>query len=156
MDGKIIFVDLAFEPERTALYPARGHQAVFYLSFRCRILSYLFMIVHAKFEAISQFFVGYFDANEKYVDSLLAVALKNFSSLSGFWFDLLTSVPWSYFDMTAYQVITSLIHRARRRMCALMPSLRDGISTPSVSVPPPALRWNSVVWALVRQCELAL
>ena len=142
MDGKIIFVDLAFEPERTALYPARGHQAVFYLSFRCRLLSYLFMIVHAKFEAISQFFVGYFDANEKYVDSLLAVALKNFSSFSGFWFDLLTSVPWSYFDMTAYQVITSLIHRARPRMCALRP--RDRISTSSVSVPPPALGWNSV------------
>ena len=73
------------------------------------IRSFFAVLWPGKFEAISQFFIGYFDANEKYVDSLLAVALKNFSSFSGFWFDLLTSIPWSYFDMIAYQVNASLI-----------------------------------------------
>ena len=51
----------------------------------------------------SKFFIGYFEKNEQYVDDISIVAYTVLTSPSGFWFDLFTSVPWSYFDVMAYQ-----------------------------------------------------
>ena len=55
-------------------------------------------------EVVYQFFVGTFDETGTYVDEFQAVARNYAFSYSGFWFDALTSVPWSYLDLYSYQV----------------------------------------------------
>ena len=52
-----------------------------------------------QFEVVFQFFVGTFDNTGTYVDDLRIVASKYIMSFSGFWFDTVTSVPWSYLDL---------------------------------------------------------
>jgi hypothetical protein len=39
-----------------------------------------------------------------YDDDLISVAKKNVCSASGFWFDCITSIPWSYMDLNFYMV----------------------------------------------------
>ena len=56
-----------------------------------------------KVEVASKFFIGFHGKNNEYIDDISLVAYKVLTSLSGFWFDLFTSVPWSYFDVLAYQ-----------------------------------------------------
>ena len=57
-------------------------------------------------EAFSQFFLGYFNADMTYQDDLRVSVLRNLSSVSGFWFDCVTSIPWSYLDMHFYLVLS--------------------------------------------------
>ncbi len=60
--------------------------------------------LHGQFEVVSQFFVGMFDSSETYIDNIYVVAFVNLTSVTGFWFDCVTSIPWSYFDLSAYRV----------------------------------------------------
>jgi hypothetical protein len=55
-------------------------------------------------EVVYQFFVGTFDETGTYVDEFHVVASSYILSYSGFWFDALTSVPWSYLDLYSYRV----------------------------------------------------
>lgn len=55
-------------------------------------------------EVASQFFIGHFDNSETYFDDMKMIMIRNFTSISGFWFDLVTSIPWSYLDVNAYKV----------------------------------------------------
>ena len=59
-------------------------------------------------EIVLQFFTGSLDVSEIYCDSLPIIAAKYFSSVGGFWFDFLTSLPWSFNDLYAYQVTMCL------------------------------------------------
>ncbi len=49
-------------------------------------------------EIILNFFIGYHDAG-CYEDSLFAIAKRNLSDPSRFWFDAMTSIPLSYIDL---------------------------------------------------------
>ena len=49
-------------------------------------------------EIVANFFIGYHEAG-CYEDSLYAIARRNLSSLSLFWFDAFTSIPLSYADL---------------------------------------------------------
>lgn len=50
------------------------------------------------------FFVGYFRQDTTYCDSKRIVALRQLRSPFAFWFDSVTSIPWSYFDLETYLV----------------------------------------------------
>jgi hypothetical protein len=56
-------------------------------------------------EAFSQFFIGYYKIDMTYEDNLAVCIARNLSSFSGFWFDCVTSIPWSYMDMHFYLVL---------------------------------------------------
>jgi hypothetical protein len=58
-------------------------------------------------EIVLQFFTGSLDISEVYCDEFSVVAAKYLSSISGFWFDFVTSLPWSFNDLYAYQVTMS-------------------------------------------------
>jgi hypothetical protein len=64
--------------------------------------------LRAQLDVVVQFLMGCF-VDPDYVDSYRLIALRNLTSLSGFWFDCVTSMPWSYMDYYAYQA------RAARR-----------------------------------------
>ena len=51
-----------------------------------------------------QFFVGVFTEDLEYVDDWRIVFVKTFTSISGFWFDSFTSIPWSFLDLQLYLV----------------------------------------------------
>lgn len=53
-----------------------------------------------------QFVTGSMDLSEVYCDDFKVVAMQYLSSLGGFWFDFITSLPWSFNDLYAYQVCT--------------------------------------------------
>ena len=55
-------------------------------------------------EILLQFLVGTYDQDLNYVDDWKFVLKLNLSSISGFWLDCLTSIPWSWMDMHAYLV----------------------------------------------------
>ncbi len=58
----------------------------------------------AQLDVILQFLTGCFvEHNTEYVDSYSRIALRNLTSLKGFWFDCVTSMPWSFMDYYAYQ-----------------------------------------------------
>jgi hypothetical protein len=56
-------------------------------------------------EIVLQFFTGSMDLSETYCDDFKVIAAKYVSSLGGFWFDVVTSIPWSFNDLYAYQVV---------------------------------------------------
>jgi hypothetical protein len=58
----------------------------------------------AQIEVILQFFIGTENADMTYNDDILSIARRNLCSLSGFWFDCVTSIPWSYLDLHFYLV----------------------------------------------------
>jgi hypothetical protein len=53
---------------------------------------------------LSQFFIGSFEDSPSLLNDFLLVLLRNFTSISGFWFDCITSIPWSFIDFRAYTV----------------------------------------------------
>jgi hypothetical protein len=55
-------------------------------------------------EVASQFLVGITDKSERYCDDIKQIAAEKITSISGFWFDLCTSIPWSFFDFDAHKV----------------------------------------------------
>ncbi len=40
----------------------------------------------------------------EYIDEWGTVVSKTLKSVSGFWFDSFTSIPWSYLDLDSYMV----------------------------------------------------
>jgi hypothetical protein len=60
--------------------------------------------VGKQFEVMLEFFMGATDKSENYCDDIQLIAVKNLTSLGGFWFDLFTSIPWSYFDLDSFRV----------------------------------------------------
>jgi hypothetical protein len=48
--------------------------------------------------------MGKLDVSDTYCDSIKEVAVSYITSLTGFWFDLLTSLPWSINDLYSLQV----------------------------------------------------
>jgi hypothetical protein len=62
-------------------------------------------MVRVQMEAIIPFFMGILDVSDTYCDNIKEIAVKYFTSFSGFWFDLITSLPWSFNDLYAHQVI---------------------------------------------------
>lgn len=58
-----------------------------------------------QFEIFCQFFIGYYDKNGAYVDEMGLVARKYCKSFTAFWFDIITSLPWTYLDYIALLVL---------------------------------------------------
>jgi hypothetical protein len=56
-------------------------------------------------EVICQFAIGTFDSTETYCDEIRVIVTNYITSISGFWFDCVTSVPWSYMDLAVYRVL---------------------------------------------------
>ena len=50
-------------------------------------------------EVFIQFFVGMYDNKQEYIDDWRLVASAYLMSPFGFWFDCVTSVPWSFMDL---------------------------------------------------------
>ncbi len=55
-------------------------------------------------EVFLQFFIGFYTHELKYFDDICTVARHNLSSPFGFWFDSVTSIPFSYIDLSIYLV----------------------------------------------------
>jgi hypothetical protein len=68
-------------------------------------------VVCFQFEAFIQFFLGTYDTDMNYIDDFAKIVKKNLSSLTGFWFDCVTSIPWSCFDLIQYMVDSFLSER---------------------------------------------
>ncbi len=66
--------------------------------------SELISAVFFQFEAFIQFFLGTYDMDMNYIDDFAWIVKKNLFSFNGFWFDCLTSIPWSCFDLVEYLV----------------------------------------------------
>jgi len=62
----------------------------------------LFVDSYFLFDVFMQFVIGSFDDSQTLLSDLKLAAKRNFTSLGGFWFDCITSVPWSYLDYQAY------------------------------------------------------
>ena len=56
-------------------------------------------------EVFTQFFLGYYTQDMTYKDDLSGSIRRNLSSISGFWFDCITSIPWSFMDLHFYLVV---------------------------------------------------
>jgi hypothetical protein len=56
-------------------------------------------------EAFTQFFLGYYTHDMTYQDDFVTSVKRNLLSVTGFWFDCVTSIPWSYMDMHFYLVL---------------------------------------------------
>ena len=63
------------------------------------------MLQHAQMEIVFNFFTGSLDMSETYCDDIRLIAPKYIAAPGGFWFDVATSLPWSFNDLIAYQVI---------------------------------------------------
>jgi hypothetical protein len=57
-----------------------------------------------QFEVTLQFFAGVYTEDLEYIDDWGTVVVMTLKSLSGFWFDTFTSIPWSYLDLQLYMV----------------------------------------------------
>ncbi len=55
-------------------------------------------------EIVLQFFTGSVDLSEKYCDDIRVISTTYLTSFSGFCFDCMTSIPWSFNDLYSYQV----------------------------------------------------
>jgi hypothetical protein len=55
-------------------------------------------------EALLQFGVAVYTEEMEFIDDWGAIALRNLTSFSGFWFDCVTSIPWSFMDLQYYMV----------------------------------------------------
>ena len=62
-----------------------------------------------QFEVTLQFFTGVYTEDLEYIDDWETVVVKTLKSLSGFWFDSFTSIPWSYLDLQLYMVLPVLL-----------------------------------------------
>ncbi len=51
-----------------------------------------------------QFFLGTYDMDMNYIDDFAWIVKKNLFSINGFWFDCMTSIPWSCFDLVEFMV----------------------------------------------------
>ena len=78
---------------------------------RCPELSLLLIqhcpgdgLLGVQFEALSRFAVGTYGHGQVYEDDVGRVVMNNLSSLTGFWFDCVTSIPWSWLDFATYKV----------------------------------------------------
>ncbi len=60
-------------------------------------------------EVTLQFFVGVYTEDLEYVDDWNKVVSKTLTSISGFWFDSFTSIPWSYLDLQLYAVLATYL-----------------------------------------------
>jgi hypothetical protein len=56
-------------------------------------------------EAFAQFLIGSYNTDMSYVDDFGSIVMRNMLSVTGFWFDLVTSIPWAYVDLSFYLVI---------------------------------------------------
>ncbi len=72
-------------------------------------------------EAFVQFFLGRYAVNLTYEDDLGASLRRNLTSISGFWFDCVTSIPWSYMDLHQYLVRPLWLQRALSAALSLYP-----------------------------------
>jgi hypothetical protein len=78
---------------------------------------------HPQFEVACQFVMGTYDSTETYCDNIRAIITAYLTSVSGFWFDCTTSVPWSYIDMVVYQVWVMAQSESCRVCCSVQPAL---------------------------------
>ncbi len=53
--------------------------------------------------------MGTLDSSDSYCDNFGKIAWKYLTSLTGFWFDCTTSLPWSLNDYFSYQVTPSIL-----------------------------------------------
>jgi hypothetical protein len=63
-----------------------------------------YVVFARKVEAFIQFFLGYYAEDLTYKDDFFTVFRKNISAVTGFWFDCVTSIPWSFMDIHFYLV----------------------------------------------------
>ncbi len=59
-------------------------------------------------EVLVQFFVGVHGGEQEYIDDWSHVATAYLTSIFGFWFDSVTSIPWSFIDLHFYVVGSGL------------------------------------------------
>ncbi len=69
-------------------------------------------------DVLTQFFVGVYTEDLVYIDDWQTVVLMTFKSVSGFWFDSFTSIPWSFLDLQLYMVL-SLAHGSLSLSCRI-------------------------------------
>jgi hypothetical protein len=91
-----IFCDSAYSPIRLAGWLAGSQRGRPQLAAVLSSKPYCGAI--RQLEIILNFFIGYYDAG-CYEDSLFAIAKRNLSDPSLFWFDAMTSIPLSYIDL---------------------------------------------------------
>jgi hypothetical protein len=85
---------------------------------------------NAQVEVFVQFFVGIYDHELEYVDDWRRVALAYLKSVFGFWFDSVTSIPWSFMDLHFYMVLSpDLPHSSRFRHTNRYRSWRESIQS---------------------------
>ncbi len=72
-------------------------------------------------EAFTQFFLGYYEEDMTYQDDFVVSLKRNLSSISGFWFDCVTSIPWSYMDLHFYLVLSCTLSCLLQHSCSFNP-----------------------------------
>jgi hypothetical protein len=68
--------------------------------------SFLYFFLHSRqIEIVLQFCTGTIDVTDTYCDNFSVISTNYLASPRGFWFDVITSIPWSYNDLYAYKVV---------------------------------------------------
>ncbi len=69
-------------------------------SFICSTdVSTLHVVLLAQAEVMLHFFMGTLDISDTYCDDMRTIAFKYVTAPTGFWLDLITSLPWSFNDL---------------------------------------------------------
>jgi hypothetical protein len=76
-------------------------------------------------EVAFQFVTGTFDSTETYCDELSFIATRYLTTIRGFWFDCITSVPWSFMDLAVYRVRSTPALNCRSVRACCVPSAAD-------------------------------
>jgi hypothetical protein len=117
-----IFESRAFPEDRTAKRIYSGEsKIIMHSKVRCRLTeSTPKLTARIQFEVFIQFFVGVFDERLGYIDDPKEIAMRNLTSFTSFWFDCVTSIPWSYIDM--HQYLVHAIHEIKllQEICAIV------------------------------------
>ncbi len=67
--------------------------------------------------------MGTLDVSDIYCDDIYMIAYKYFTRPTGFWFDFVTSLPWSYNDLYVFQVRRSFSFQWYSQTISLFTSL---------------------------------
>ena len=68
-------------------------------------IPYTLIRLISQFEILVQFFVGKYHKDLEYIDNIFWILKTNLTTPSGFWFDCITSIPWSCIDFNTHLVL---------------------------------------------------
>jgi hypothetical protein len=100
-----MFVDIFFMVKYSCSFRCINFFQTPHIIFPCKNDLSFDLSCYWQVEIVLQFLTGYVDISETYCDDFRSIGAKYLSSPSGFCFDFVTSLPWSFNDYFTYKVL---------------------------------------------------